>query len=327
MRRREFLIGTAGVAGYLSTARLLAQAQGKLARVGVSSGNFDAMLKQAEGPVASAARTLDFLDLPQMIADKFGVHNLGLRHSHFFSTEDAYLKEFRDRVAKAKSQIAGISTDFQTSSLSSNSPTTRAQAIDLAKVWVDHAEALGCPRVSVNAGSLAEPVRKDAIEALKILADYAKAHKVTITVQNLDDGKMPPAPPPPPPPAAPAGPAGAPAAAAGRGRAGGPGVQPMPPANWQTLVEVIKAAGAAAAPDTGGFPSASERAAGLKALYPLSGGNSLVRFGAGRSDAAAAVKIAKDVGYKGLFTVVVDAGGSDPTAMIKAAIDELAKLI
>ncbi len=192
MRRREFLIGTVAATGLTGATRLRAQAGGaKLARVGVCSRNFDAIVKIGVGPAPSPARTLDFLDFAQMVADRFGVHNLELQHSHFISTENAYLKDFRDRVAKAKSQILQIDTEFQGSNASAAGFSARAQAIDLAKTWIDHAEALGCPRVMVNPGSLAPDVRANAIEALKILAEYGKARKVTVTVENRDTGAMP----------------------------------------------------------------------------------------------------------------------------------------
>ena len=50
--------------------------------------------------------TLDFLDLPQMLADKYGVHNLELRHRHFMSTEDAYIKDVKDLGVRDFGQFA-----------------------------------------------------------------------------------------------------------------------------------------------------------------------------------------------------------------------------
>jgi hypothetical protein len=320
MRRRDFLIGTAAVTGLTSTGRVWAQAGGgKLARVGVSSRNFDAVIKQGPGPAPSASRTIDLLDLPQVIADKLGVHNLELQHSQFVSTETAYLKDFSDRVTKAKSKIVQINTDFQGSNVSAGGFSQRAQGIDLVKIWIEHAEALGCPRVMINPGSLAPEVRQGAIDALKILAEYGKAHKVSVTLENRID----PMPPAPPPVAAAAAGAGAGGAGVGQGRGRG-AAPPAPSPTWQVLVEVIKASGVAAAPDTGAFPNDTERAAGLKALYALSDGNS----DAHAVNLAAAIKIANDAGYKGIYTIVLDsAAGSDPFAATKTVLDALVRLI
>ncbi len=102
------------------------------------------------------------------------------------------------------------------------------------------------------------------------------------------------------------------------------GQAPAPPPTWQVLVDVAKAAGVAATPDTSAFPNDTERAAGLKALYSLSDGNSDVHA----TNLAATIKIAKDAGYKGMYTIVTDTTGSaDPYAATKAILDELIKLI
>jgi Xylose isomerase-like TIM barrel len=271
-----------------------------------------------------------------MVADKVGVHNIELQHAHFFSTEPAYLKDLKERVAKAKSQIIQINTEFFQSNASSTGPS-RVQSIDLAKQWIDHAEALGCPRVMVNAGSLGQNVRATAIDALKTTADYAKAHKVTISIENTDTGVMPIPPPPPPPTPPPAaaregGDAAPPAGrrggggGAGTGGGGGRGNALVPPATWQAIAEVAQAAGVLVTPNLVGFPNEAERAAGLKVLYPLSNGNSHVSVSPGKIDLAAAIKISQGAGYKGLYTIVTD-GAGDPSAATKAVLDEILKLI
>jgi len=329
MRRRDFLVAAAG-AGLASATKLRAQGS-KLDRIAIMSQNFDRILKTGAGPAPDGARTLDFLDFPQAIADRFNVHRVELQHAHFVSTDAAYLKDLRDRLAKAKSQIVQISLEFQTSNVSAAGFSARAQAIDLAKQWIDHAESLGCPRVMVNQGSLAAEVRQSAIDALKILGEYGKAHKVTLTVSNRDDGVPPPAPSPapaPPPQAAPgAGGAGAPA----RGRVGGGGGQagpPAPPATWQTVVDAVKAAGIAATPDIGNFPNETERASGLRALIPLSGGIVHCPNDPARYNLANAIKIARDARYTGIYSIETAPGtGGDPYAATKSALDEVLKNI
>jgi hypothetical protein len=322
LNRREFLISATAVAAVMQAARIEAQAA-KLARVGVSSANFAGVIKLGVGPEPpSPSRTLDFLDLPQMLADKFGVHNIEVLHSQFVSTEASYLKDLKDRLAKAKSTIVQINTDFQGGTVSAGGFSQRAQGIDLAKAWIAHAETLGCPRVLVSPGALAEANRASGVDGLKILSAYGKARKVSIVLDNRDDGAVvaPPAAPPAPPAGAAAGAAGAPAQGRGGG-GGGRGGGPVVPVNWQALAEVIKAAGINACPDPGGFPNDAERAAGLKALYALSDGNSRVRM-TPKVDLAATVKASKDAAYKGLYTIVADG-----EAGTKAALDALLKLI
>jgi hypothetical protein len=298
--------------------------QAKLDRIAIMSLNFDGMLK-IEGQ-QDAARTIDIMDLPQMMADRYGVRRVELQHAHFASTEPGYLKEFRDRVAKARSQLIQINLEFGGSNISAGGFSARLQAIDLTKQWIDHAEALGCPRVMVNQGSLAPEVRQHAIDALKIMGEYGKAHKVSVTMENRDTGAAPASPPPAtPPPVVAVAPGGAGRGGGGRGGAAGP---PPPPATWQVVVEVIKAAGVSANPDIGNFPNEAERAAGLRAMYPLSSGSSHCHYDPEKYDFANAIRISKEVGYKGLYSIeTASNNGPDPHAATKLILDELMRTI
>jgi sugar phosphate isomerase/epimerase len=309
------------------TAMAVEQAsQVKLDRIAVVSVDFDGVLKVGAGAPPDPARTLDLLDLPQTIGERFGVHHVELLHAHFPSTEPSYLKQLRDRLTKARSQLVQIDLDFGGSNVSAAGFSARAQAIDLAKQWIDHAEALGCPRVLVSQGSLGTEVRQNAVDALKILADYGRAHKVAVSIENRDTGVVPPAPAPPAPL-----PAAADASAAGRGRGGrggAPAGPPPPPATWQVVVEVAKAAGVRVTPNIGNFPSDAERAAGLRALLPLSSGITHCTVDLAKYNLADAVTIAKETGYKGLYAIQAPAAaGVDPYAATKAILDELVKSI
>jgi hypothetical protein len=220
-----------------------------------------------------------------------------------------------------------IVLEFQTSNVSAGGFSARAQAIDLSKTWIDHAEALGCPRVLVNQGSLAADVRQNAVDALKIIADYARAHKVVVTVENRDNGVAPP-PPPPPAPAPPPPAGGAAAAAPGRGRTGGGGqaAPPAPPATWQVVAEVIKAAGIGATPDVANFPNDTERTAGLKTLVPLSGGVVHCTLDLAKYNLSSALNIVKDAKFTGTYSIETGGnGGPDPYAATKKVLDEVLK--
>src|SRR5438552_18627788 len=127
MKRRDFLIGAAAAAGLVRSRSGWAhvtdpstgsrsrrtQSRGdeaKLRRVAIMSLCFNSILKNASQPDAPA-RTLDVMDLGQMLADRYGVHNVEMQHAHFPSTEAAYLKDFRDRLAQTKSQVTNINLD------------------------------------------------------------------------------------------------------------------------------------------------------------------------------------------------------------------------
>src|SRR5205085_1017747 len=203
-----------------------------------------------------ANRTLDALDLPAMIAERYGVHYVEMQHSHFASTEPDYLEEFRGRLTKAKSQMNQINVEFGALNISSPDPVLRIETIDLTKRWIDHAAALGCPRVMINQGTLAAEVRPAAIDTLKKINAYAKSRKVFVTMENRGGGA--------PRPSTLASAEAVSAATASR---------PVSPP-WDVVVEVIKAAGIWANPDVGNFPDEETRAAGLRVMYPLSSGSS-----------------------------------------------------
>ena len=96
--------------------------------------------------------------------------------------------------------------------------------------------------------------------------------------------------------------------------------------SWDVVVEVIKAAGIYANPDIGNFPDDEARAAGLRAMYPLSSGSSHAHYAPERYSEAKAIQISKEVGYKGLYSI--EAGrnnGPDPYAAVQSIVDELLK--
>lgn len=236
-------------------------------------------------------RTLDILDAPEMIADRYGVHHVEVQHTHFPSTETSYLKEFRARLNKAKSQMNQVCLEFGNLNISSPDSVLRQETIDLTNKWIDHAVELGCPRVMVNQGSLAPEVRQSAIATLKAIGEYGKSRKVFVTMEN-------------------------------RG-AGGPNATT---AGWEVVVEVIKAAGIHANPDTGNFPDEEARAAGLRALYPLSSGSSHVHYDPERFNEVKAIAVSKEVGYQGLYSIEASKKNSpDPYAAVRMIMDELLK--
>lgn len=304
MKRREFLIGSAMSAG---PVRVWGQRpdQARLDRVAVMSLCFNPIIKSS-AHADDPKRTLDILDLPGTIAGRWGIHHVEMQHSHFPSIELAYLEEFRGRLKKAKSQMNQINVEFGTLNISSPDPVLRVETIDLTKKWIDHAVVLGCPRVMVNQGTLAPEVRQAAIDTLKTINAYGKARKVYITMENRGGG----------------GGERAGAATAGNAQSAAPPRQQSP--SWEVVVEVIKASGIWANPDVGNFPDEEARAAGLRAMYPLSSGSSHCHYYPERYNEANAIRISKEVGYKGLYSIEASANnGPDPYAAVQSILDEL----
>ena len=108
MRRREFLIGSAVAAG--SAGRIWGQSadKEKLGRIAIMTACFSGIIKNP-AHLDDPKRTLELLDLPEMYSEHYGIHYLEPTCQHFTSTETPYLKEFSDRLKKAKSQLNQIS--------------------------------------------------------------------------------------------------------------------------------------------------------------------------------------------------------------------------
>jgi Xylose isomerase-like TIM barrel len=305
MKRREFLVGAAAAAGLVSSRKGWAQArdEAKLRRVAIMSLCFNSILKSPSQPDAPA-RTLDVMDLGQMLADRYGVHNVEMQHAHFPSTEAAYLKDFRERLAKTQSQVTNINLEFGPQNISAADPALRQQAIDRTKEWIDHAVVLGCPRIMINQGQPTQENKEIAIATLKAMGDYGKSKNIKVAMENRGGG-------------------------GGRQSAAAP-VNPAPPANpavpaaWVLLVEIIKGSGTWANCDIGNFPDQETQHAGIRGMFPLTDGNCHVKLNPARYDLPAALAVVKQLGYTGLYSI--EAGGragTDPHQAVQNIYDVL----
>jgi sugar phosphate isomerase/epimerase len=283
MKRREFLVGSAAAA-VAGSAWGKGPDPAKLSRMGVMTLCFDPILKSASRP-PDPQRTVEIMDFADMIAKRYGIHRVEYQQTDFDSTEAAYFQEFRRRVKKAKSQINQINLEFANLNISAKDPVIRQEAIDLTKSWIDHAVALDCPRVMVAQGNLPPELRQSAIDALKTMNAYGKTKNVAVTMEP-------------------------------RWRADAVNVP------WEVFVEVLKASGASANPDCGNFTDVAARAAGLPIMYGMTAGSSHVKNIPEKFALADAVKISKEAGYKGIFTIEARANnGPDPYAAVQTSLD------
>ena len=309
MNRRAFLVGAAAAAGLASTRRGWAQVrdEAKLARVAIMSLGFGSILKNPD-QASNPARTLDVMDIGQMYVDRYGVHNVEMQHTHFPSTEESWLKDFRARLAKTKSQVTNINLEFGPQNISAADPALRQQALDRTKQWIDYAAILGCPRIMVNQGAPTQENKAVATETLKAMGDYGRSKKVMVAMENrgfgggrrgaTPDAAAAPAPPPGPP----------------------------PPAAYILLVEIIKGSNTYANCDLGNFPDQDTQHAGMRAMFPLTDGNCHVKLNPTRYDLPAALALTKELGYKGIYSIEAGGGGvagADPYENVQRIYDIL----
>jgi Xylose isomerase-like TIM barrel len=321
IKRREFLIGSAVAVG---AARAWGQSadRAKMDRAAVMSYSFNLIMKSAAHP-DDPQRTLDILDFPDEMAQRYGIHNLEIQHAHFRSTEPDYLGEFKNRLTKTQSRVSQLVLELGAHNISTTDPAVRSETIELTNQWIDRAVFLGAARVMINQGTLAQDVRTTAAETLKTIKAYADTKNVMVAVENRDD-----------PPGYVsstvrngAGRNGA-GAAVGAASGGTPsGAAAAPPARprqhtWEDEVNLIKAAGVWANPDVASFPDNAAREAGLRVMYAMAT-SSHFKYMPNLFDSARAIQISKEVGYKGLYSIEAEPLTPQPYPFVQTILDVL----
>lgn len=295
MNRREFLAAAATVAAAPRAWAQTVSPSGRvkpstLDRIAIMTLNFQRLLKLPDLP-QEPERTLELFDVPEMLADKYGVHRIEFQHYHIPSTEPSFLKELRGQIEKRKSRMTQINLEFGQLNMSAPELRNRLMAIDLTKMWVDHAVMLGAQRVMINQGQPTQDNKVYGIPTLKTMVDYGRSKGIIVSVETRGGGggrgrgnADPAAPSPPPPP---------------------PG-----PVVWTLLAEIIKGAGAYSNVDVGGANAANqdELHACLKTMFPMTAGSMHTRVNT-RWDLATAIKFLEgELGYKGLYTIEASNG-------------------
>jgi hypothetical protein len=184
MNRRNFL-STVGASLVVPAWAHSQQSSGtaKLARIAIMTYNFSNILK-VPGLPAKPIQTLDVFDLPQMFADRYGVHNIEFQHSHLPISDPSSLQQLVNRIKKVKSHISQINLEFGSVTFSASEPEQREQAATLTNYWIDHAVMLGCPRVMVNQGHLTVEKKVYSIPTLKRISKYAHSRGIKISLES-----------------------------------------------------------------------------------------------------------------------------------------------
>lgn len=189
MNRRDFLITSAMTMGAATTPlgrRPQPPAGSKTDRLAIMVYSFVRVLRLPGRP-SSPERTLDVLDVPQMFADRYKVHNVEMQHNYFESTEASYFKDFLARLAKSKSRVSNINLELGNMNIAAADPALRSQAVDLTRAWIEHAVLLGSPRVMINQGKLTQENKAAAIDALTRMTAYAKTKKIMVGAEPRGD--------------------------------------------------------------------------------------------------------------------------------------------
>jgi hypothetical protein len=250
------------------------------------SNDFDTMMTEVrDWSHGATPKQLDIMDFPEMMADRYHIHNVDVLNINFLSMEPSYCRKFSGRLKEAKSKMVNMPVELDEKGYAgivspcSPDPALRAKAVDLTKKWIDIASMMACPSIMVNQGTRALPEDlAPCVDALKTLSAYGKSKKVAVIMENR--GRTPP----------------------------------------EELAQLIRASGTYANPDIGNFPDEDSRARGLRLLYPLSYNVSHVKMSP-RFDFANAIRISKQMGFRGVYSI--ETGGPDPYAKVQTILDAL----
>src|SRR5579871_4581790 len=111
MDRRTFLnrSGWTLIAAAASTRAQTAPSS----RIGISSWSFHNFFPTTlDDKLKPPAKPWDLRDFPEMIADRYQVHQLEMVAPHFESTKPSYVREVRSRLERAHSHLVNIPVDI-----------------------------------------------------------------------------------------------------------------------------------------------------------------------------------------------------------------------
>jgi len=307
VRDAAFGVVAAGVASRFDPTRAEggeAKAPGAdpLGRVAVTTWSLHAFFPQTkEEGLAGPGKMLDLRAFPELVADRYHVHNLELCSVHFESTEASYLRDLQEKLAKAHARVVNMPVDYphdwDGKGLCDADDKQWRWEIAERKKWIDVAATLGSKAIRPNPGGTARMTDMSRpIAAYKELGEYGRSKGVRVLIENHGN-------------------------VAGKA---------------ENIVAIIEGAGSewvGAAPDFGNFAEA-ERYHGLELLfahasvvcharYETPGGaemnGKLVTFDLGRC-----MKIARAAGFKGVYSAEF-AGAGDPYEGTQKIIDAVVK--
>ncbi len=152
-------------------------------RLAVASYPFRKDLKAGTG-------TMKLLDFPEMVADRFHVHGIEPLDSHFESMDPAYLEQFRQSLAKAKSHVVNIPVGAVHGSFYDTDAAHREAAIGSARKWTDVAAAIGSPSIRAHIRGVRgmTPDVERAAASLREVAAYGRTKNIVVNLENDDPG-------------------------------------------------------------------------------------------------------------------------------------------
>jgi sugar phosphate isomerase/epimerase len=294
MKRREFLKNSARAVLATGASKIgmprtsIAQDDQKRARICISTWSFHNLFPPTRDEKAPplTGKPLNVFDFPEMIADRYRVHNLEVVAPHFASTERSYMRDFKSRLERAHSRLINIPVDIDElwhQPALSGTDQQRERAIFLYRPWIDIAHDLGARSVQCDPGKVNPADLSPTIDSYKRLVSHGRSKDIHIIVENHG------------------------------------GVVSRRP---EMLVEILETSGAGALPDFGNWPNEESRDQGLRLMFPLAITVCHAKLKQGRLDFARCMQISKEAYFEGAYSI--EAGGKgDPYQDVQQVLDQL----
>jgi sugar phosphate isomerase/epimerase len=157
-------------------------------RLAVASWPFRAEIESATNDYRDKkVPGMDLRGFAVKVREQFGVPGVEPLSAHFPSTDERYLKEFREAIEKAGIHVVNIPVDNSASFYDAEA-TTRKKAVEHGRKWVDVAVALGSPsvRTSIAESKNSKPDVGRAAESIRALLDYAAGKNIQVNLENDD---------------------------------------------------------------------------------------------------------------------------------------------
>ena len=339
MKRRKFLVATAGVLGSAGlgfgqgqsppapAGQPAGQGAGrggpagggrggpanvpaaKLGRIGIMSLNHGSMLRLPWNTSPNPNQTLALMDLPQYYIDQYGVHNVEFQHSHLAqdakNPDPAFFKELKAKFDAVGSRANQINIEIGT--LAQMGPDGKAAALsgEARATWLETGKKWVdvAPLLGIKRLMLNQgALTDDSKEGVASLWKELQDYATPKAVLISAETRG----------------TGVPIAG-GRGAAGQAAAPPPPPVQampeqerlryvWGILNDCIEKSGGYSNLDFGGagrFANQQQLHDAIKGMMKRSAGNMHVKSSPDW-DIGKAVSFAESIGYKGLYTIEVN---------------------
>jgi sugar phosphate isomerase/epimerase len=157
-------------------------------RLAVASWPFRAEIESATNEFRDKKRPgMDLRDFAVKVREQFGVPGVEPLSTHFPSTDERYLRGFREAIEKAGVHAVNIPVDNEFSYYDAEAGN-RQKAIANGKKWVDIAVVIGSPsvRTSMAEAKNSKPNLERAAESVRAVVDYAAAKNIQVNLENDD---------------------------------------------------------------------------------------------------------------------------------------------